>query len=244
MNHATEIETALARPDETPHINVAFPLQGARLPAEHGYALYAALAEKLPVIHGADWLGVELISGVPWDQGLIALPMRGACLRLRLPANQFGAVLPLAGQRLELAGHTIRLGIPLARPLQPAPSVYARIVTLKNHTEPDTFLEAARLKLTAPPPAGLGLASPFTLELPKDGATRHRRIVTIKGRKVVGFSVALHGLTDEDSLILQTLGLGGRRKMGCGIFVPIKGKQAEPYDLVAEGKSRDKERNV
>jgi CRISPR-associated endonuclease/helicase Cas3 len=177
------------------------------------------LAEKLPALHGADWLGVELISGVPWDQGLIALPTRGACLRLRLPANQFGAVLPLAGQRLSLDGHTIRLGIPLARPLQPAPSVYARIVTIKGFTEPGPFLEAACRQTDE-----LGLA--VTLELPKDGATRHRRIVTIKGRKIVGFSLAAHGLSDADSLKLQTLGLGGRRAMGCGLFNPIV-KQAE-----------------
>ena len=200
--------------NDAPYIAVSFPLQGQRLAADHAYALHAALTTRCPALHGADWLGVELISGVPWDKGQIVLPQRGAALRLRLPANRFGDVLPLAGQRLDLNGHTVRLGIPLARPLTPAPSVYARIVTIKGFTEPGPFLAAARRQL-----AEMNVAA--TLELPKDGTTRTRRIVTIKGRKVVGFSVAAHGLSDEDSLKLQTLGLGGRRSMGCGLFNPI-----------------------
>jgi CRISPR-associated protein Cas6 len=37
---------------------------------------------------------------------------------------------------------------------------------------------------------------------------------------VVGFGVEVTGLSDEDSIKLQICGLGGKRKMGCGIFVP------------------------
>jgi CRISPR-associated protein Cas6 len=54
-----------------------------------------------------------------------------------------------------------------------------------------------------------------------------RRIVTIHDKSVVGFSVAVHDLNDEDSLKLQASGIGGRRAMGCGIFNPIVAAQAE-----------------
>jgi CRISPR-associated protein Cas6 len=203
---------------ETPYLNVAFPVQGAHLPADHGYLLYAAITHAVPSLHGVSWLGIELISGIPWDSGLIALPTRGSCLRLRIPAHRFATVLPLAGKRLGIAGHAIRLGVPFARPLMPAASLYARIVTIKKFTEPTPFLEAAHRQLAA-----LGINA--TLELPHDERTRSRRIITIHGRKVVGFSVAAHGLHEEDSIKLQTVGLGGRRAMGCGLFNPIVNTQ-------------------
>ena len=219
-------ETALASDmtaDTSPHISVHFPAQGRQLPADHGYALYSAISRTLPALHRAPWLGVELLSGVPWREGIIVLPTRGGHLRLRLPADKFAAVLPLAGRRLDLDGHPIRLGIPSAHPLQPAPSLYARCVTIKKFTEPEPFLDAARRQLDA-----LGVNA--TLELPIDEQGRfRRRVLRIHGRTVVGFSLAAHNLSDADSLKLQTHGLGGRRAMGCGHFNPIV------HQRVAEG---------
>ncbi len=201
--------------DTSPSVIVQFPVQGRQLPADHGYALYSAVTRQSPALHGASWLGLELLSGIPWQQGIIVLPTRGAHLRLRIPADRYGHVLPLAGRRFDISGHTIRLGIPTARPLTPAPSLYARSVTIKKFTEPEPFLDAARRQLDA-----LGLTA--TLELPTDEQGRfRRRIITIQGKHVVGFSLAAHGLNDEDSLQLQTSGIGGRRAMGCGHFNPI-----------------------
>lgn len=200
----------------SPSVIVHFPVQGRQLPADHGYALYSAIARQLPALHGASWLGIELLSGVPWRAGIIVLPTRDASLRLRIPADRYGHVLPLAGRRLDIAGYPIRLGIPTARPLTPAPSLYARAVTIKKFTEPEPFLDAARRQLDA-----LGITT-ATLELPIDEQGRpRRRIITIQGKHVVGFSLAAHNLTDDDSLRLQTAGIGGRRAMGCGHFNPI-----------------------
>jgi CRISPR-associated protein Cas6 len=199
----------------TPIVIVQFPAQGRQIPADHGYALYAAIVRQLPALHATSWLGLELISGVTWREGIIVLPTRGASLRLRIPADHYGHVLPLAGRRLDISGHTIRLGIPSARPLTPAPSLYARCVTIKKFTDPEPFLDAARRQLDA-----LGLTA--ALELPTDEQGRfRRRIITIQGKHVVGFSLAAHGLNDEDSRRLQTSGIGGRRAMGCGHFNPI-----------------------
>jgi CRISPR-associated protein Cas6 len=211
---ALPMQPIMSNPLVTASINVTFPVQGTHLPADHGYLLYAAIMHTLPALHGMSWLGIELISGIPWDKGMIALPTYGAHVCLRLPAQYFAEVLPLAGKRLKIAEHTIRLGIPMARPLVPAASLYARMVTIKKFTEPLPFLEAAHRQL-----AKLGINA--TLELPGDERTRCRRIVSIHGKKVVGFSLVARDLSDQDSITLQSLGLGGRRSMGCGIFNPI-----------------------
>ena len=47
-----------------------------------------------------------------------------------------------------------------------------------------------------------------------------RRILGIRDKKVVGFAVGLTGLGADASLEVQRRGLGGRRHMGAGIFVP------------------------
>ena len=189
-------------------------MQGRHLPADHGFALYAAITQHLSSLHRVTWLGIELISGIPLDKGVIALPARGTALRLRLPADKLSHVLHLAGAHLQLDGYALRLGMPVARPLMPTSSLYARIVSIKTCTEPEPFLEAAQRQL-----AQLGIAG--ILEPPRDSRTRSRRIITIHGRKIVGFSLAAHGLSDADSIKLQTQGIGGRRAMGCGMFNPI-----------------------
>lgn len=214
MQHESLLETTVAT-DRTPYVSVHFPAQGRQLPADHGYALYSAITRQLPTLHGARWLGLELISGVPWREGLIVLPTRGATLSLRIPANHYGDVLPLAGKRLELNGQTIHLGIPSARPLQSCPSLYARCVTIKKFTDAEPFLDAARRQLEA---HGINA----TLELPLDEQGRfRRRILRIHDKTIIGFSLAAHNLSDDDSLRLQTTGIGGRRTMGCGLFNPI-----------------------
>jgi CRISPR-associated protein Cas6 len=47
-----------------------------------------------------------------------------------------------------------------------------------------------------------------------------RRTLGIHGKQIVGFAVRVDGLSSEDSLTLQARGLGGRRRFGCGAFVP------------------------
>lgn len=205
--------------DTSPYVIVHFPVQGRQLPADHGYALYSAITRQLPALHDQSWLGIELLSGIPWREGIIVLPTRGATLRLRIPADRYGQVIPLAGRRLDISGHPLRLGIPIARPILPAASLYARCVTIKKFTDADPFLDAARRQLDA-----LGINA--TLELPTDEQSRpRRRTIKIHGKLIVGFSLAAHDLSDEHSLKLQSEGLGGRRAMGCGIFNPIVASQ-------------------
>ena len=220
----------ISRADQSPGIKVSFALIGKQLPADHGYLVYSAISRSTPSLHGIDWLAIELVSGFPSGRGLIALPERGATLRLRIPSGHYRDVLPLAGKRLDIGGHQIRLGLPVARPLEPAPSLYARVVTIKKFTEPEPFLEAVKRKLDS-----FGVKG--RVELPRDEQGRYRRrIVTIHGKSVVGFSVAVHDLNGEDSLLLQAgavkvvspddgatqwQSIFSRRAMGCGIFNPI-----------------------
>lgn len=210
-------------------VDLAFPVIGPRLPTDHGYLLYSAISRLLPCVHdGSVTFGLGTVPGQYVGNGLLQLdPMRSR-LRLRLLADDIPHMLALAGKGIEIMRHRIRLGAPHVRALEASPTLYARRVTIKHATEVGPFTEAARRKLDE---IGIG----GTLRVPnqpvKGGGVRPiRRVVRIKDVCVVAFAVLVEGLTVEESLRLQEVGLGGRRRMGCGFFVPLK--QENTHDEV------------
>lgn len=188
-------------------VELKFPFTGATLPSDQGYALYGAISRFVPEAHEADWLAIETIPGIARGDGMTQLDTE-ASLKIRLPQDRIPLMLKLAGKRLDLNGHAIRLGAPQIFLLKPSPQLYARIVTIKGFTEPEPFLDAVCRKLDE-----LGVTGEPTVG--------PRRVVKVGNHTVVGFALAVHDLTDEGSIILQERGIGGRRRMGCGFFSPI-----------------------
>lgn len=197
---------------ETSHvIDLFFPLHGQNLPVDHGYLLFAALARRLETpanswLHESGDIGIHLIRGRYQGQGLLALGPH-AKLGLRLPAERLPQLLPLAGKALDIAGHPLRLGIPQPHALQPAANLYAHLVTTRHGQIEARFDEEIARQL-----AELGV---------KGQAQRGpRRTFAVKGKQVVAHSLLVTELTAEESIRLQEAGLGGRRKLGCGVFLP------------------------
>ena len=123
-------------------------------------------------------------------------------------------VLSLVGRTLDLHGHRITLGAPVVYPLAPSPQLKARWVTIRGfHEEPEPFAEALRRQLEVVPELGQAPGS-IACEVGP------RRVQRIKGKQVVGFAVRLQGLDERASIAVQVAGLGGRRRMGAGVFVP------------------------
>lgn len=190
------------------HVDLGFRVVGSSVPLDHGYVLYAALSEALPLVHQANWIGVHPLTGLRVGRDLNL--SRISRLRLRLPASRIPDVLALAGKRLELNGSVLRVGVPEIRPLRPAAALRARLVNIKGFTEPEPFIEALQRQLDA-----LGVKGKSSIG--------RRRVMRIKDKTIVGFQVVVSQLTAEESITLQEHGLGGRRRMGCGIFVPVRG---------------------
>jgi len=192
------------------YVELQFPFTGKTLPSDHGYSLYGAISRVIPEAHSADWLAVETIPGMARGNGVTQLDQE-ASLKIRIPQEHVPLMLKLAGKRLEVDGHAIRLGAPQIYLLKPATTLYARIVTIKGFTEPEPFLDAVCRKLDEMGVKGEPVVGP-------------RRVVRVGQHTIIGFSLAIYELGDEGSIILQEQGLGGRRRMGCGIFQPISGK--------------------
>lgn len=211
-------------------IDVSFRVMGNSLPLDHGYTLYSTLSKLLPELHNAAWLAIHPISGFPVDRRALQTTNTSR-LRLRLPHDRLVDVMPLAGKQLVLADASnhfaIRLGVPEVYTLHPSPVLASRCVVIKvseaekSDRSPDRemFLAAIKSQMT-----GHGIEGEAWIDNRRDSRGRElsRRIMRIKGKSIVGYSVRVSGVSDEDSLKLQEVGLGGRRRMGCGIFVPVQ----------------------
>lgn len=210
-------------------VDLIFPANGSAVPQDHGYALYGAVSRIVPGVHQSKDVGIFSIRGTPAGDGTLLLNDRSA-VRFRLPAERLPELLPLAGKALELDGHRLRLGVPHVAALIPAPALASSLVLIKladkgnpevgGIVTPDAFLAAARRKFVA-----MNIQAEPGIQKIRTGPRAdqaRRRIFRVKDQTHVGFAMIVQGLSAEESIRLQEEGLGGRRLMGCGLFVPAR----------------------
>jgi CRISPR-associated protein Cas6 len=191
-------------------VDVAFPLKGKTLPLDHGYALFGAVSRIAPVLHREESWGVFPVHGERTGPGALSL-LSSSMLTLRMPSSRIGDVLVLSGQTLGVDGHEVAVGIPRLFPLQPRPALHSRFVTIKKfHDAPDEFAAAVRRQLDQ-----LDVGPSATVVIGE------RRVIRVSSHTIVGFSMGLDGLNAGESVRVQTEGLGGRRHMGAGLFLPL-----------------------
>jgi CRISPR-associated protein Cas6 len=194
-------------PQATEVVDVAFGLAGTSLPAEHGLALDRAIAARLPWWDSERGVGVHPLRGARTDRGTVLLSKR-ARLFLRMPAARVEAARALEGARLDLGPDSIEVGAARVWPLQMHPTLFSPRVATGAASEGE-FVAAVDRELLA-----LGVACRLICG---------RRIEVATGRgTVTAYGLALHDLKAPQSLLVQAEGLGGERRLGCGIFVAHK----------------------
>ncbi len=199
-------------------IDLAFLISGKAIPVDHGYGLFSAVCRVIPGLHGDPHVGIHPISGKDFSNGLISVGTRSR-LRVRMPSESIAAYLALAGCELDIDGHLVTVGVPRVEALSPVTNLAARLVTFKGMMAPNTFEECARRHLREMCIEAEPVLVPGSR--PRYEGLPLRRVFRIKGRRIVGYAIRVLGLTADESIRLQEHGLGGRRRMGCGVFVPM-----------------------
>ncbi len=203
-----------------PIIDLSFVLVGTTFPLDHGYCLFSAICRVVPGLHGDRRIGVHPIRGRQIAPGVLTLDERSR-LKLRLPSEEIAPYIALAGQGLELESHRLQIGIPRVIPLVPAADLAARLVTFRHALDPVKFEEDVRRELDRREVKGTPHLVPSS-RVPFKGQPL-RRVLKISGKRVVGFALRVSGLAPTESIRLQEEGLGGRRRMGCGVFLSWRG---------------------
>ena len=193
-----------------PVLDLCFPIvHGRTLEVDHGHALFLALCGACPNLQRIPGLGVHAVRGsVGGRKGELILTDESA-VRMRIPAGSAALLKGLAGAELDVDGRGIRLGEPYPQALTPVSALWARTVTIHFR---DLALGSAQAQL----------AFRFAQDFPWGSFRILRpRTIRLEGRQLLGFEMAVRGLTPQASLLLQGQGFGGRRALGCGLFVPF-----------------------
>jgi len=237
-----------------PFIDLRFPLHGSAIDADHAYYLYGAVSTLCPAIHREQeartssgkqahepaLVGIHPVSG-QFIGGRRLKLLRSSALTVRLPSDQVGQFLALAGKTLRIGTDSITTGVPQIELLQPAPSLRCRILCIKGAVTPELMLEKALRDIIAlgiaspdlkvgmpfpqnPSPRDSGKGRKMVLEANGGNPESHtaqpvRRTLRINGKEIIGFPLQVSGLSASESILLQERGIGGRRHFGCGLFV-------------------------
>lgn len=207
-------------------VDVGFPVRGGKLPADHGYLLFSALCEAIPRLsHEPGWALHPVHGKVEGGRRILLGPR--SMVQLRLPARELGEALTLTGRDINIGADRVHLGMARVKPLCPSSRLRSAAVTIQGaageglqtprgvqtkSATMDGFLAVLRRELATMP---LGQdVSTIDIHVGK------QRILRARVRTVIGYEVELSGLRPRASLCIQAHGLGGRRHMGAGVFLP------------------------
>jgi CRISPR-associated protein Cas6 len=199
-------------------VDVAFRIQGDRLPVDHAWALSKAVTKILPWINHDIRNGIHQVqipeSGSGWQR-----PPTGSWMHLskrtnfmlRVPMDRVEDSRALCGEILSISDCNFTVGKVHIRHLAPLTTLYAHhvIMPLEIDNE-DTLLEWTT-----------SLLRKNKIETTQMICGRQRQIST-PHNILQTRSLMITELKLEESLMLQTKGLGPYRELGCGLFIPHK----------------------
>ncbi len=215
MSKQPDRELVLWQPEV---VDCKLAVAGEHIHLDHSYELFSALSRKQIVLHDPSLkVGIFGINGIPDRKNKTILHLSDkSTLRLRLSIKDVGIAYRLEGQSLIVGSSELQLGEVSISLLDPSPSLTSRLTVIKNATEPDLFLTSCQRQIDE-----LNIKGEIALDNRSDGKAKYKTI-KVRGFTVMGFGLKVTNLSPIDSLILQQEGLGGKRKMGCGMFVPVQ----------------------
>jgi len=197
--------------DDAAVTEVYFELQGTLLPKDHGYPLFLELSRLLPWLADETLAAVHNIHGAETGKDDLLILNRRARLVIRTPVHREADLAILSGQTISVGGFKLTIGKSKTKPLARHSPLYAHCVTTGSMDEEGFASDIIRmldeLKITCRFICG-----------------RPQTITTANGL-AYGYSLLLE-LPVEQSILVQQRGMGGNRKIGCGIFIPHKSTHA------------------
>lgn len=205
-------------PDDV--VDLLFSVDCRELPVDHAYNLSRAVLEQLPWLQDESRAAVHTIhvagSQNGWerpahDGDQLLILSRRTKLTLRVPVERLGDAARLSDRELDVGGFPLKVGKSKTRPLTKQGTLFSRYVVCQAGEEEHDFLQRMAAELAAMGiPMKKALCGKETALRTPDGLVHTR-------------SLLLASLSLEHALLLQRLGLGPHRLMGCGIFLPHKG---------------------
>lgn len=187
-------------------VDLSFDLQGDVLPADYPQDLEAALVAALPWAADEPLLGIHRVRAPLTEAGYVL--SRRSRLTVRVPVARQEEAARLAGCALNVGPCRLGVGRVAAKPVTAFPTLRAPLV-VNAFADEQAFLDDVGMQLEV-------------LAVRGDAMCGKAAAVASPGGTLRGFALVLHGLSAEDSLRVQAVGLGPGRRLGCGLFVHHK----------------------
>ena len=185
--------------------DLLFDMTGRSLPQDYPFALWEALTARVPQLSGDDRVGVLPVRGA--QNGELLLLSRRSKLALRLPDELIDAASILAGSELAVADNPIALGRASRRAITHYP-------TLHTHLASGGIDEAEFVANVQDRFSDMNINARLICGM--------RHTLGAAEQSISGYSLVVHDLKPDASVLLQCTGIGEGRRFGCGIFIPYK----------------------
>jgi CRISPR-associated protein Cas6 len=220
-------------PDDV--VDLVYSISCKCLPLDHAYSFSNAVRAALPWMDDEPQAGIHLIHGAESGNGwmrpedaaneLLHLSKRSR-MTLRVPKHRVEDALGLAGETLDIDGHSLEVGKAKVKLFSTMPTQFARYVVVPegiSHEDEAAFMAYAveELKGLSIRVRKLLCGRAHALQHP-DGDLYTR-------------SIMLADLELDEAVVLQQQGIGRHRKIGCGLFIPHKGIKAV-HEMAADKK--------
>jgi CRISPR-associated protein Cas6 len=188
-------------------VELRWPVFGDRVQLDCRYRLYSALVAKIPELKSMVY---QLGGFTGTKDGAFLKLGRSSELIIRCRVPDIAAFAVLDNQIIEVGQSLIRLGELTGSEVEPSESLTCDLVIIK-------LMESTRLeKVKFAISLGKQL---FQLGIDVVPDVGDRGVLAIKGQQIIGYPVYFDRLSPRESITLQSLGLGGKRRMGCGVLL-------------------------
>ena len=202
-------------------VDLHYKIDCKQVPTCHAWELSQALYQALPWIKDEAEVGIHQIHGAtsgngwerPPDGELIYLSKRTR-MQLRVPTSRIADANELTGKTLDVAGHSVNIGNMTTKQIDPFSTIFARYIVVSAGMSEDDFLQWVVADL-----ASRGIEARKLL-------CGMGHAFEANGEKIETRSLMIADLDKPASVVLQEVGIGPHRHLGCGIFVPHKGIKA------------------
>ena len=201
-------------------IDLSFTIKCKTLPIDHAWSLSREIIKYLP------WMDNHIVAGVhqihvaesnngwlrPDDINALLYPSRRTKMNIRLPAEKLQEVENLTGIVLNIDGHSLEIGKAQKKLFTNAGVIFSRYVLSNENEDENDFLQRTANEIknkTNHSVKKMLCGKSHTIKTPeKTLKTRHLMIAD---------------LDNNTSIKIQQLGLGNKKELGCGLFLPHKG---------------------
>lgn len=194
-------------------VNVAFQLvigQKNKINIDHSYSLYSALVKIVPELHEKNDLSENIsickINGTRIYKELLLTDKSRLTIRIPLEIVNF-LNKKLYAKVLNINGSKIVIGNILGiYPVESSSRLYSPFVFATNKINKEDFKNFVQEHLNK-----------YQIKCKLD--IGNPRCMLMHQKNIVGFSVKISDLNEENSMQILRHGIGKGRKMGCGIFM-------------------------